>query len=456
MAHSAHTGYRTTPERITGMPPGVPYIVANEAAERFSYYGMRTILTIFMTQYLMSRTGVLDVMDEPTAKKYYHLFVSSVYFFPLLGAVLADTLFGKYRTILWLSIVYCFGHLALAVDDTRIGLAIGLSLIAIGSGGIKPCVSANVGDQFSTTNKHLIPRVFGWFYFSINLGSFVSTLLTPFLLRHVGPHWAFGVPGILMGLATLFFWLGRNKYAHIPPGGAAFLKEAFSRTGLRAIGQLAVIYLFVAVFWSLYDQTGSAWVLQAEHMDRHWLGFTWLPAQVQAVNPILILIFIPLFNYLIYPAINRVFPLTPLRKIGLGLFVTFISFLVPAWIETRIAADQTPSIAWQVLAYVILTAAEVLVSITCLEFSYTQAPRKMKSFIMGIFLLSVSVGNAFTAAVNAFIGAEGGASKLTGSTYYLFFAGIMFVTAVLFVIVSLFYKEHTYIQDEEDPEPLPT
>ena len=172
-------------------------------------------------------------------------------------------------------------------------------------------MAANVGDQFGATNRHLIPKVFGWFYFAINFGSMISTLLIPVLLNRVGPHVAFGTPGLLMFVATWIFWLGRRKFVHIPPGGMAFVRETFSLEGLRSVGKLVVIYLFVAVFWSLYDQTSSAWVLQARAMDLRFLGVDWLPAQVHALNPILILILIPVFTYLIYPAVGRVFPLTP-------------------------------------------------------------------------------------------------------------------------------------------------
>ncbi|MFB3788493.1 MAG: POT family MFS transporter [bacterium] len=442
------TQYLTAPIKTPHMPPGVPYIVVNEAAERFSFYGMRTILVVFMTQYLMGAGGVLDVMGEEEAKSYFHLFVAAVYFTPFFGALLADALLGKYRTIIWLSLVYCLGHLALALDDTRLGLATGLVLIAVGSGGIKPCVSANVGDQFGQTNKHLIERVYGWFYFSINFGSFFSTLLTPWLLEKFGPHVAFAVPGILMFIATVVFWMGRRKYVHIPAGGIGFLKETFSREGLGALGKLAVIYLFVAMFWALYDQTGSAWVLQAEKMDRNWLGFEWLPSQLQAINPILILIFIPLFSYVIYPLISKVFPLTPLRKITIGMFLTAASFLICAWIETRIGAGERPNIVWQFVTYVVMTAAEIFISITSLEFAYTQAPKKMKSFVMSAYLLSISLGNFFTFAVNYFIENPDGTSKLAGADYYLFFAGLMLATAVVFIFVAMRYQEKTYIQDE--------
>src|SRR3954463_13220641 len=241
--------YFTAPIKTTGMPPGVPYIVGNEAAERFSYYGMRSILTVFMTQYLVTRSGALDVMKDEVARAWYHWFVSAVYFFPFFGAILADAFLGKYRTILILSIVYCFGHLTLALDSTRVGLAMGLSLIAIGSGGIKPCVSANVGDQFGATNQHLLSKVFGWFYFSINFGSFFSTLLIPKLLHDNGPHVAFAVPGVLMLIATIVFWFGRNQFVHISPQGMKFIRDVFSPLGLQIVLRLFVIYLFVAVFW---------------------------------------------------------------------------------------------------------------------------------------------------------------------------------------------------------------
>jgi POT family proton-dependent oligopeptide transporter len=432
------------------MPGGIPYITANEAAERFSFYGMRGILVVFMTKYLVDASGGPAPMSETEAKSYFHLFTSAVYFTPLLGALLSDIVLGKYRTILSLSVVYCAGHLALALDDSRLGLAVGLGLIAFGSGGIKPCVSAHVGDQFGESNANLLEKVFSYFYFAINLGAFASTVLTPILLDRYGPHVAFGVPGALMFLATFVFWLGRTKFVHIPPGGRAFMREALSREGVNALLRLGVIYVFVAMFWALFDQTGSAWVFQAQHMDRNFLGVEWLPSQIQAINPVLILAFIPIFNIWIYPAVNRVIVLTPLRKISTGFFITVGAYLVTALVEHWITQGRTPSIAWQLLAYAILTAAEVLVSITCLEFSYTQAPRALKSLVMALFLMSVSIGNLFTSAVNFFIQKPDGTSTLEGPAYYLFFAGLMAATAVVFIPVAMRYRERTYIQ-REDP-----
>jgi proton-dependent oligopeptide transporter, POT family len=450
-AANEHKNYLESPLPISSMPPGIPYIIGNEAAERFSFYGMKGILVVFMTQYLLGRDGALAPMSEAESKEYFHYFVSAVYFFPILGALLSDTILGKYRTILLLSVIYCFGHLALALDETRTGLFWGLALIAIGSGGIKPCVSAHVGDQFGVKNQHLLARVFSWFYFSINLGAFTSTLMTPLLLEWYGPGWAFGVPGVLMFVATVLFWMGRNRFVHVPPGGKRFLSEAFSGVGVSAVLRLLIVYAFVAIFWSLFDQTGSAWVLQATRMDQSFYGMTILPSQLQAANPLMILALIPLFSYYIYPAIERIFPLTALRKIGIGLFLAGGSFAISALIEAQIVAGHTPHILWQLLPYLIITAAEVMVSITCLEFSYTQAPKTMKSVIMAVYLLSVSLGNLFTSFVNAFIQRPDGTVMLDGASYYWFFTGAMIVAAMLYVPIAMCYPTKKFSADGDDP-----
>jgi POT family proton-dependent oligopeptide transporter len=438
----------TAPAKSASMPPGIPYIVGNEAAERFSFYGMRAILVIFMTKYLRDRTGALAPMGENDADKWYHIFVASNYFFPIFGAILADALWGKYRTIFWLSIVYCFGHFALSLDDTRLGLSVGLCLIAIGSGGIKPCVSANVGDQFTAANQHLISRAFGWFYFSINAGSFISILLIPWLLEHYNSRVAFAVPGILMALATVIFWMGRRRFVHIPPSGRRFVRDTFSLEGLATLGRLAIIYAFVAVFWSLWDQSGGEWVLQADKMNLRFLGIQWLSSQIQAVNAVMILVFIPLFQYVVYPAIDKVFPLTPLRKIGIGLVVTGTSFLISAWIETQLAAGLKPNIAWQMPAYALITAGEIMVSITALEFSYTQAPKTMKSIVMAVYLWSITAGNLFTALVHKAIENPDGSLKLSGPSYYLFFAGLSAASGIVFSFFAKRYREKLHLQDE--------
>ena len=457
--------YLTSPTSTTKMPGGIPYIVGNEAAERFSYYGMKAILPIFMTKHLLDSAGNPDYMTEVQARAAISWFSAIVYATPFLGALLSDRFLGKYKTILYLSIIYCVGHAILAVMDFGIPgmeprsiLYIGLATIAFGAGGIKPCVSAHVGDQFGSSNKHLLPKVYSWFYFAINFGSTASFFLTPLLLEYWGPYWAFGVPGILMGVATIVFWMGRKKFIHVPPGGSAFVREAFSQDGIRAMINLLPLLLLVAMFWSLFDQSASTWILQAEKMNRVLFDFElmgssirWEPlsAQIGLANPVLVMLMIPIFSYLIYPTMGKFFEVTPLRKIGIGMFVMIFAFAVSSMIQEQIDQGNTPWIGWQLLAYVILTASEIMVSITMLEFFYTQSPKKMKSLIMAFCMLSVSIGNIFTGAVNEFIQNEDGSNKLEGADYYWFFTAAMFLTACVYVVWSQFYKGQTYIQGDE-------
>ena len=199
------------------LPRQVPYIIGNEACERFSFYGMRNILVQFMVSSVI--LAYLPEADrQGAAKDVFHSFVIGVYFFPLLGGWLSDRFFGKYNTVLWFSLIYCAGHACLALfEDNRNGFYTGLFLIALGSGGIKPLVVSFVGDQFDESNKSMAKVVFDFFYWIINFGSFFASLLMPLFLRSYGPAVAFGIPGILMFIATLIFWLGRRQYVRIPP-----------------------------------------------------------------------------------------------------------------------------------------------------------------------------------------------------------------------------------------------
>ncbi len=462
-----------TVARSDRMPASLPYIVANEFAERFCFYGINAILVAYMIDFLK--------FGDAKAATWQALFKSGAYFFPLLGAIVSDVFLAKFRTIISFSMVYVTGCFVIAFGSSETTLVLGMFLVAFGTGGIKPCVSTNVGDQFTSANAHLIERAFSYFYIAINAGSSISIYFCPELLANpdYGPKFAFGLPGAMMALATLVFWLGRKKFAVVPaampkPGLAlpafllvfaavlaftgfvfmasgrnillatvtllgslsgvaalclktglrqrlpaelrSWLERSLTGDGLRIVLKLAGLYLFIAFFWSLWDQSnGNSWTIQAQSalMDKHLFGFLggipalanlasyeMLPAQVQVVNGLFILILVPIFTFGIYPLLGKFFEVTPLRKIGMGFFVVAASFVIVAWIEQRIQSGFTVSMWWQISAYAVLTAAEVLVSITALEYSYKQAPLYMKSFIMALFLLSTSVGNAFTAAVN--------------------------------------------------------
>jgi POT family proton-dependent oligopeptide transporter len=457
--HTAHAGTQASEPKGLALwrlfPSQIKYIVGNEAAERFSYYGMRAILVVFMTQYLL--------MTKSDATSAFHLFVSACYLLPVVGAFISDRFWGKYKTIMILSSVYCLGHGALALWENKMGLFIGLTLIAMGCGGIKSAVSAHVGDQFTAKNKHLVGKVFDVFYFSVNFGSFFSTLLIPVLLKEYGPRVAFGLPGILMLVATVVFWMGRNLYVHVPPSGGkepgafsvilyALLHRAqrqpgsdwlspayaaFSPSkvdGTRAAVNVSKIFVYVSVFWALFDQHSSTWVLQAKEMDLNVWGMKMEASQIAALNPIMVMGLIPLFSLWIYPRLEKAgVSMAPLKRITYGMFVAAVAFASVAVYQHLLDSGVKLSVGWHLFPFLTITAAEVMISITGLEFAYTQAPREMKSTIMSLWHLTVFGGNlltAYIAKINVF----------EGASFFWFFTVLMAVFAVLFAWAANRYR----------------
>jgi proton-dependent oligopeptide transporter, POT family len=544
--------YQSSPNhQLTTFPKGIKYIIGNEACERFSYYGMSAILYIYVVS-LFINMQIENERSEELATAVVHFFKTGVYAMPMIGAIIADRLLGKYRTILWLSIIYCLGHLTLALAEHSIsGLYLGLFLIALGSGGIKPCVSAHIGDQFGKANWRLIPMVYQIFYFSINFGSFFATLLIPLTQKWFGWQIAFGIPGILMAFATLVFWIGRNDFVHIPakPAGKLGILDTFSSTflfltfgslfftaqwplwvmalvslacfliGLKlfyirqkilqddgflavtsyliaewakkliykmafnqpqvqtvtsggggsyngiidfnnkplkfsnnaleatyAVWRIMSVFIMVSIFWALFDQYGSSWIRQGEMMNLSFylplIGpFEIMPAQISAINPILVMILIPFMIYIMFPTIeNMGFKVTSLRKMTAGMFIASLSFVGVAIIQTQLDSGVKLHVTWQLIPYILLTIAEVLVSITGLEFAYTQAPKKMKSTIMGFWLLTVSLGNVLVALLAQF-------SHLALVDFFWLFAVLMCIAAIIFGLRAQFYQIKDYTQE---------
>ncbi len=511
------------------LPRQIPYIIGNEGCERFSFYGMRNILTPFLISSLLVFAPEAERIGM--AKDVFHTFVIGVYFFPLLGGWISDRFFGKYNTVLWMSLVYCAGHACLAAfESNRTGFYFGLFLIALGSGGIKPLVSAFVGDQFDQSNKHLAKIVYDAFYWIINFGSFFASLLMPLMLREYGPTIAFGIPGVLMLVATIIFWSGRKKYVVVPPSAGdehSFLRVVRSALlarapgqgrpglsvalvgfvlavavvalwawsdfviaalvalglvlafggagasmqlervrglhpddaieGVRAVLRILIVFAIITPFWSLFDQKASTWIIQGNSMvipyEASWWP-SWLvrePAQMQALNPILVMLLIPFNNIVIYPLLRRMgVKVTSLRRMGAGLVIAALSWVVAGAIQLWIDSGDSVSLAWQFWPYVLLTLGEVLVSATGLEFAYSQAPQRMKGVIMSFWLLSVSYGNLWVLMTNAAVRndavtAQIAASGISENAFMMFFfAGFALLSAAVFALYARRYPLKEY------------
>ena len=188
-----------------------------------------------------------------------------------------------------------------------------------------------------------------------------------------------------------------------------------------------------------------------------FLNMTFIPGQIQIANAIFLLLFIPLFNYWIYPSFDKMgLKTTPLRRLGTGLVLTALSFVVIALIQTNIDHGGHPTLWWQIFAYVLLSAAEVLVSITGLEYAYTHSPKSMKSTMTAIWLMVVAFGNVITAMINGNISNNGFlAPYMKGANFYWYFVGMIAAFVIVFLFVSPRLKERNYIDNPED-EPAPT
>jgi proton-dependent oligopeptide transporter, POT family len=449
-------------------PPQIKFLAWNEGCERFSFYGMSSILTIYMATHL--------AMPESDAEADYHLFVSAVYVTPLLGAWLADRFFGRYALILWLSLGYVLGHATVAAFDGPSGLLAGLALIAAGAGGIKPCAAAFVGDQFTRENQHLLTKVYDLYYWMINLGAMAATLLIPEILARSGPRLAFALPGALMALALAIFWCGSRSYIVQPPSGPSphgFFRvtgHALSRLGTgrrgdhwlqaardrhpeeaveaaKAVFRIAGVFASILTFWALFFQYGSSWVLQAERMDRDLLGYEIKASQMSTLDALFVLVTIPVLAGWLYPWLERRgLGVTALGKMTAGMFVTVLSFVAAGLVQRSLDAGAVPHVAWQVPQYLFLALGEVLVSVTALEFAYTQAPRSMKSVIMSLWYLTIALGSLLTAAVAKL-------NRFHGTAYFAFFAVLMLLGAVAFAWVARRYRPVEFRAAPAQPAP---
>jgi POT family proton-dependent oligopeptide transporter len=432
------------------MPPGIPYIIGNELAERFSYYGMRSILIVFMTQYLLNSDNTPQFTNLQ-ATFWYHIFDSACYLFPILGSFIADIFWGKYKTIIFLSIVYCLGYLILAFFNSKIGLFSGLILVAIGTGGIKSCIGSHVGDQFNRKSQILINRVYSWFLSVIVTGASLGMLYIPYLLKKYGSGIAFSASAFSMLIATAIFYQGKKNFIIVPPvGWRRYKKEIQDPLNKKAMINIIILFAFMSVFFTLMGQIGSSWVIQAGKMNRNislgFIKFTFEQSQVQFFVMFFVIIFAPIFSHVIYPFLGRFIKITYLKKIAAGFFLGGASFAVIAISEMWLEQGIEVSISWQILASIILAIAAILIYVTGDEISYTHAPNSIKSLFVAFYCLSICLGNILTAMFNLIIQDENGHSIISGSTYFWCFVGLMLVVGIAFIFYMPYYKGKVHLQ----------
>lgn len=532
------------------VPATVIHIIFNELCERFAFYGARAVLTLYFTTSLG--------YSEATAVSLYSWYLAACYVSPLLGGWVADTLWGKYRTILAFNAAYLAGLLVLsctAFVDSAPGCFVGLLLMALGTGGIKPNISPFGVDNMLRSTEEQRTAYFFAFYMSVNVGSTLSYIFTPIVRAAGGFAWAFMLSFFMLALSVAVLLAAHHKYVLVPAAGSsvyaavyrvmraallrgrgrssvgagplssAQLSEAqplidgsAAKTGtiatataapdaavtgraspygtnepasqlvpvfaapvskvssekqpltaalrdertcidgarghvdeqefvdVRAVVRLLPLFLMLPVFWALFDSQGSVWTLQRTHMD-NCIGpvdASWrqclTPEQLGALNPIFVVILVPIFTRYLFPAL-RALPWrwthpTPLRRMCVGMQLAAASFVLSALVQREVdsAPDGTVSALLQIPQLVIITAAELLVSTTGLEFVYSQAPASMKGSILAMFYLAISLGNVLTGVLYSSL-----SSVLSSLQLILLLAALMVVAGLIFILLAWRY-----------------
>ncbi len=333
----------------TGHPTGFWFFFWGEFAERCSYYGMRAILALYMTD----RLGV----SEGNAGTFMALFIAACYFFPLVGGYIADNYFGKYWTIVGFSIPYVIAQCLIGIEDKYVVFGT-LVLLAMGSGVIKPNISTLMGltyDQQRRGQDQLRTSAFSWFYMSINIGAALSQFAMPWLRTEYGYQTAFLFPAGLMAMALLIFAMGKPFYAremierkvigapgdYIPDGRTVTgipvrytvvtpeEKAADRKLKVLVLSRIGALFLTVMFFWAIFDQAASTWIFFANtYMDTTVFGINAPADAIQAFNPVFIIILVPISVWLFKSLARKGYKIKATQKMTVGFILTGLSMVI--------------------------------------------------------------------------------------------------------------------------------
>lgn len=427
-------------------PIGFWYIFFGEFAERASFYGMKGLLVLYM----IDKLGYSDANSSSVAS----LFTAACYVLPIVGGYIADRWLGKFKTIIYFAIPYICGHLVLGTWDNEIGLYVALALLAGGSGTIKPNISTLMGLMYERGGKsHLLSQAFSWFYLGINVGAFASMAVLPFIRDNYGYGTAFIAPTVLMVLSLGIFYLGKKHYPVEDAKAMSKIKKTPEQKAevRQILVRLSGLFILIVFFWSVFDQAYSTWTLFArDHLILdsptlidviNYIPFVNIeriaPDAVQAINPLLILIMTPFFVWMWKKTDSGERRLLSSQQKMLIGFVLVIFSMLTLSMAGFVAGDGRVSLIWEFGAYVLMTAAELCISVIGLQLAFEEAPNHMKSVITGVFLGTVAVGNIFSGIFARWY------TQMDPGYYFLLMAGMISVVTIAFYFVGKRFDQGT-------------
>jgi POT family proton-dependent oligopeptide transporter len=452
LTNTDRTASYAVPGDLLGHPRGLAFLFATEMWERFSYYGMRALLVLYMVKYLLlpghaesvlglaTLKGAFEAMfgtlgTQPLASHVYGLYTGLVYLTPLIGGIIADRWLGQHRTIVIGASLMAIGHFMMAFEPLFL---LALTVLILGNGAFKPNMSAQVGGLYAP-GDHRRDRAYSIFYVGINLGAFLAPLVAGTLGEELGWHYGFGAAGVGMtiGLAVYLYALQSHS---LPPDelhkvkAAGLEKKPLDRQEWQAVLALIALFLPVTLFWATYEQQGNTIALWADdHTDRSidlliWHGdipTTWF----QAFNPFMIFAFTPLVIALWAWQAQRDTEPSTIMKMAFGCLLCALSYVIMAGAAWQAAGDQA-SWLWLFAYFVVITVGELYLSPIGLSLVSKVAPVRMVSMLMGVWLATSFVGNFLAGYLGSFW------SSMDKASFFLMIAAVAGAAAVIIWVLS--------------------
>ncbi len=425
---------------IFGHPRGLSYLFATEMWERFSYYGMRALLVLYMVKFLLDpqragtviglasfRTALETIFGplgtQPLASQIYGFYTGLVYLTPIFGGLLADRVLGQRRTVIIGATLMAIGHFMMAFEQLFL---FALGFLILGNGAFKPNISTQVGSLYPPGDRRR-DRAFSIFYVGINLGAFLAPLVCGTLGEEIGWHYGFAAAGVGMTLGLVIYLLGAPYLPEDALAKRASLQQPLDRAAWQSIIALLLLFAPVSLFWATYEQQGNTIALWADqYTDRHFLGgeipVTWF----QAFNPFMIFAFTPLIVAFWRWQGHREH--STVAKLAIGCLLNALAYLVmvaAAWSAGGGKADWL----WLLAYFVVLTVGEIYLSPTSLSLVTKVAPVPLLSMMMGVWLSTSFIGGFLAGYLGSFW------SSMGKESFFLMLALLSFAAGVIIILL---------------------
>ncbi len=443
--------FEVEPKQLFGHPRGLSFLFATEMWERFSYYGMRALLVLYLVKYLLLpghpiqviglatlKSGLESIFGplepQPFASQIYGLYTALVYLTPVFGGLLADRVLGQRKTVIIGASLMAVGHFLMAFEQL---LLIALLTLIVANGAFKPNISTQVGGLYKEGDPRR-DRAYSIFYVGINLGAFLAPLICGTLGEEWGWHYGFGAAGVGMVIGLLIYLRGLRE---LPPDELQKAKAAHAEHNAltpedwRAILALLVLFIPNTLFWATYEQQGNTIALWADsYTDRSinllfWRGeipVTWF----QAFNPFMIFAFTPLIIELWAIQSRRGREPSTVTKMAMGCFGVALSYLVMVAAALYMGPGEKSSWLWLFLYFVVITIGELYLSPVGLSLVSKVAPARALSLMMGVWLSTSFIGNFLAGWLGSFW------SSMEKANFFLMIAGVAAVAGIAIILLN--------------------